>query len=510
MAKVKLKLDLNRVEGDLEIELELENQVVTDAKCIGTMFRGFEQILKGRAYKDGVIITPRICGICGTAHSYAAVTALETALQCSIAPNGTRVRNCCLMTEEIQSDSRHAFLMFMVDFCHESYSKHPLYSKILEAFEPFKGKHYRGCINPTKDLLKIVAMLGGQWPHSSYMLPGGVLAAPNTRNIISAMSILDAYIRWYETSVLGCSLDRWTSITTLAELEKWVEEKAEHSESAVGLFFRFGRDIGLQHLGKGAGKLLSYGVYFDPEKWQPPFAKRECLRRGGFFDLASGAIETFDHSHITEHVKHSWYQDYEGGRHPWEGETIPNYQTQGDKYTWAKAPRYKGEAVEVGPLAELFMDGDPLIQDLLKKEGSNVWTRQFARFHRPVISMLQLKGILREMLKEIAAPHYLAPKELVSGEGCGLIHAARGPLGHWIKIKDGLIDHYQIITPTSWNASPRDSHNLPGHWEQTLIGTAVKDLENPIEIGHVVRSHDACLVCTVHFVETGKRMSFGI
>ena len=154
-----ITVDMNRVEGDLRLKIELEAGVVKNAWTVGTMFRGFEQILLGRSKMDGLVITPRICGICGTAHLYAAVSALETAMGCPIAPNGARVRNICLMAEELQSDPRHAFLMFTIDLCHARYAGLEGYADILEAFTPFQGRGYRETIVETKKVLGIVALL---------------------------------------------------------------------------------------------------------------------------------------------------------------------------------------------------------------------------------------------------------------------------------------------------------------------------------------------------------------
>jgi hydrogenase large subunit len=78
------------------------------------------------------------------------------------------------------------------------------------------------------------------------------------------------------------------------------------------------------------------------------------------------------------------------------------------------------------------------------------------------------------------------------------VEAARGALGHWVKVAGGRITHYQIITPTTWNASPRDGDGVRGPWEQALVGTPVRDPDNPVELGHVVRSYDPCMVCCVH------------
>lgn len=116
--------------------------------------------------------------------------------------------------------------------------------------------------------------------------------------------------------------------------------------------------------------------------------------------------------------------------------------------------------------------------------------------------------MLDELAADLQGPHYIgsAKSDETDGEGFGLLMAARGALGHWVRIKDGVIDKYQIITPTAWNASPRDSSGQPGHWEQSLVGVPVRDLDDPIELGHIIRSHDPCLVCTVHMLDTGQRV----
>ncbi|MBI6546148.1 MAG: nickel-dependent hydrogenase large subunit, partial [Cyanobacteria bacterium NC_groundwater_1444_Ag_S-0.65um_54_12] len=332
-----IQVGLNRVEGDLEIKLEVAGNRIVDAWTSGTMYRGFEQILIGRSALDGLVITPRICGICGTAHQYAAVTALETAFNCAVAPNGTRVRNICLLAEEVQSDPKHVFLLFTPDLFNPKYRDEPWFAEALAYFEPLKGWVYKEVVKMTKTILEIVAIFGGQWPHSSYMLPGGVVTPPNPRKILESMAILDNYQRWYEKTILGCSSERWLAIKTLADLDVWLAERKEHHDSPAGLYIRVLRAIGLTELGRGKGNLLSFGVYNDPVTWQPPFTQHRHLRPSGFYSSATGKIAAFDHQAVTEHVKHSWYLDYEGGRHPWEGQTIPDYQVPSEKYSWAKA-----------------------------------------------------------------------------------------------------------------------------------------------------------------------------
>lgn len=506
-----LTLDMNRVEGDLEIKIEIEDGVVTDAWTVGTMFRGFEQILLGRAPKDSLVITPRVCGICGTAHLYCAVSALEMAYNCPIAPNGTRVRNICLMSEEIQSDIRHAFLMFCVDLPNKAYKEKKDYDKVVAMFEAFKGKIVHETVEQTKKILEVIALFGGQWPHASYMVPGGVTCMGSRRTIVKSIGIVDDFTRWYEKSVLGCSLDRWLENKNSVDVEKWLDEKPEHREGALGLFWTFTKGLGFEKLGKGTGNLVSPGNYPDPDKWQPPFKDRTMLRTPGFYNAEAGKLEPFDHMEYNEHVKHSWFKDYDGGKkgvHPWEGETIPSYEADGDKYSWAKAPRYGKHVVELGAFPELCCDEDPLMTSLNAEDGANVFSRQMARIHRPVLALKQIREILLDLDKNNDEPYYLAPTEKEEGQGYGMVCAARGGLGHWVKLKMGVIDRYQIVTPTAFNASPRDSDGNRGHWERSMIGTKIADEANPIEIEHIIRCHDACLVCTVHYVKTGKKKRF--
>lgn len=513
MTKEIVTLDMNRVEGDLELKIEIEAGVITDAWTIGTMYRGFEQILIGRAKNDGLAITPRICGICGTAHLQTSVSSIETAFNLPIAPNGTRVRNICLMSETIQSDVRHTFLMFCVDLCNKAYVNVENYSKVVELFEAFKGRIYRETIEHSKRILEVLALFAGQWPHASFMVPGGVTGMGDRKAVVKALGILDNFIKWYEDSILGCSLDRWLENKSLSDIENWMEEKEEHKNSPVAIFIKFTRDIGFQNLGKGNGNLLSPGMYHDPIKWQPPFEVRNCLRPGGFHNAETGEIEPLDHKNIEEHVKYSWFKDYENGKeglHPWEGETIPSYSPDSDKYSWAKSPRYKGKVIEVGPLPELVLAGDELIYSLFKEEGTNVFTRQITRFHRPVLNMKMMRESLLEIDKNFSDPFYIQPPEKLEGEGYGMVNAARGFLAHWVKFKDGKIEKYQVVSPTTWNASPRDSKGVKGHWENSIIGTKIADEDNPIEVEHIIRSHDACLVCTVHYLKTDKKKTFGI
>lgn len=509
MSRRIIQIELNRVEGDLNFELELENGKVTDARCIGSLYRGFEQILVNRKPTDSLVITPRICGICGTAQLNAAVLALESAGRIPVPPNALRIRNLCLMAETVQSDLRQSFLFFTADFCHPKYIDRPFYEQARAAFLPFQGWAHRGALEYSRHIVEIIALFGGQWPHSSYMLPGGVTSAASHRHIIDSLSILNKLTRWFEQTIIGTPLDAWLALQTADEFFTWLTSNDAHANSAIGLFIRISRDIGLQHLGFGTPHMISYGAYDDPEDAETLPSHRKRLFRVGFLNGDTGDITPFDQTEISEHVRYSWFQQYSGGRHPFQGQTIPDYQPHSDRYTWCKAPRYQNKVVQTGPLADALIDGEPLICSLYQAEGGNAWLRQFARLHRTARLLKKMQETLQALSAHASEPHMFAPaaKEIADGEGFGTVTAARGALGHWLQITDGVISRYQVVTPTAWNASPKDSEGRHGHWESSLIGLAVDDPDDPVEIGHIIRSHDPCLVCTVHILDTGKRMT---
>ncbi len=496
-------IPLNRAEGDLEIKVEIEDGVVTNAWSSGIMFRGIEELLVNRHALDGLVITPRICGICSITHLMAAVRALDMIYGVKVPDNAIRLRNIALMVEHIQSDVRHGFLMFMVDFVNHAYKEHSLYEEAKRRYEPFKGETTIEAIKETKKVLEIVAIIGGQWPHTSFMVPGGVVSNPDAKDLLQCGFLLARYRKWYEDKVLGCSLERWNEVKNASDLDAWLDESDSHSMSELGFYIRFAREAGLNKIGKGHGNFISYGSLEMPDETDVV-----SLGNNGFF-VPSGIItgspdQSFDQAKVTEHVAFSWYKDYTDGKHPYEGETIPHYTgSEDDKYSWAKAPRYDGIPAETGPLAEMIIGSNPLFTDLIKNDGPNAFNRELARLVRPVTLM----DAMDTWIKETAANEgefYLSDGKIKNDEGFGLTQATRGALGHWVKIKDEKIVHYQIITPTAWNGSPRDSKGVRGPWEEALIGTKVNDIDNPVELGHIIRSFDPCLVCTVHTVSKGQ------
>lgn len=509
----RINLPLNRVEGDLEIAIEVVDGVINNAWSKGTMFRGFERMMEGRAALDGLVITPRICGICSLTHLNAAAEALDVIAGIKPPDNALRLRNVAVMAETVQSDIRHAVLMFLVDFAHQqSYRSHPLGAEACDRYAPLSGSAAIETIKETKKLLGIVALIGGQWPHTSFMVPGGVANGLSLTDTLKCRSILTHFQNWYERSILGCSSERWAQIATLDDLDAWLDEKPEHSQSEVGFFIRFARAAKLDSVGRGHNNFISYGSYTLPNETAVPGAHGRLFAPG----FAKGiSVEPLNLTKIQEDVSHSWFQQDPPSAHPYQGRTDPFIADKNDpRYSWVKAPRYDSVAAETGALAEKIAAKDPLFTDLVAKLGANVLVRQLARLVRPAAYLPPMSVWLAELLQNPNADFYHKVTEIPDGRGEGLVQAARGALGHWLEVENEKIKHYQIITPTAWNGSPRDGAGIPGAWEQALIGTPVRDLAHPIEAGHVIRSFDPCLVCAVHTLHKGKktgqmRLGFG-
>lgn len=500
---VKISVPMNRVEGDLEIRAEMYDGQVVDAWCVGTMYRGFERIMVGRGPLDGLVITPRICGICTTGHLTAAARALDMIAEVTPPPDAVRLRNICQMAEHVQSDMRHHLFMYCVDLVNPAYAGTGLYDEAVRRYTPFKGTSFIAAIRETKRLLEIIAIIGGQWPHSSHMVPGGIASRPGDSDLMQCLMLVKAHRRWYEERILGCTIERLLEVEDADQLRQWLEVPA-HRDSELGFFLRQAKELGLDQLGRAHDTFLSFG-----QLELPPGTSLRAPGGEGFLIPAGfsreGKVEPFAQDRIAEHVAHSWFEDYEGGLHPSRGETHP-YATGegGGKYSWAKAPRYHGAPAETGPLAEMVMAGRPLFLDLVARGGANALTRQLARVLRSAYLLPAMETWIEETRGD--GEVYCSPGKIEEGEGYGLTHASRGALGHWVRIEGGKIQHYQVVTPTAWHASPRDSHGRRGPMEEALVGVEVGDMDNPVELGHVVRSFDCCLVCTVHALD-GERLA---
>lgn len=218
--------------------------------------------------------------------------------------------------------------LFHTGFCNPLYANHPLAAELADAFAPLKGSVARGCLKSTREPIGIVAIFGGQWPYrpayaARWHHPASQQPPLDTRDILAKVR------EWFEQTVIGGNLDEWLALDTGEALFRWMTVSPAREHSALGLFNRFARDIGLHKLGAGTGHLMSFGANHHPDG-------ADSELPAGFFNADTQQVEALNHLQINEHVRHSWFFDYPGGRHPWEGETIPDHQPGTDRYTWPR------------------------------------------------------------------------------------------------------------------------------------------------------------------------------
>ncbi|MEM7658772.1 MAG: nickel-dependent hydrogenase large subunit [Bacteroidota bacterium] len=504
---------VGRVEGDLDVKVYMENGVVTKAHTQASMFRGFERIMAGKDPQSGLIVTPRICGICGGSHLYCASSALDTAWGTQLTPNALLLRAIGQATETIQSIPRWFYAIFATDLANKKFANHPLYQEVAKRFAAYVGTSFQQGVTASGRPVEVYAIFGGQWPHSSYMVPGGVMCAPTLKDITRAHSIMNQFRNdWLEPVWLGCSIERYLEIKSWDDLMAWVEENESHRNSDLGLFIRAGLEFGLDKFGEGVGKFLAYGTYLHKDRYNKPTIEgrnQALISPSGYFDGQN--YHEFDHRQVVEDIAHTWFEDHPKA-HPWDEPLPTPVQSQNleqtdfsGKYSWAKAPRYMDRAAEVGPLARVVMAAnpnnmdhqfqDPLFGDIIRNQGANVLTRTLGRLHEAPKIYEMINKWLSEI--DLDGEFYIKPEER-DGKGFGATEAARGALAHWIELEGGVIKNYQVVAPTTWNIGPNDAEGNPGPIEAALTGTEIEDPHDPVEVGMVARSFDSCMVCTVH------------
>jgi hydrogenase large subunit len=472
----------NRVEGDLEVEVEVNDGQVSSAWVNSPLYRGFENILVGKDPIDALVYTPRICGICSVSQSVAAARALAMAQGIDYTPNGRLATNLILACENMADHISHFYLFFMPDFARGQYAEQTWYKKVSERFKAQQGTAARDMLPARSEFMHLTGLLAGKWPHSLALQPGGTTRALEPRERITVLGKIHSFRRFLENTLFGDKLEAVNAIDSIEALKRWA---SEHADSDFGQFLMLADELQLATLGRSTDHFLSYGAY-EVDEGQHLFNSGTWLQQ--HHPLQADAI--------TEDISHSWMHAQRIPRHPYQGSTEPDAEAP-DAYSWCKAPRYDGQVVEVGALARQIIDANPLAVALAQQSGGNVQNRVIGR-------LLELAQLIPHMehwaqaLKsgEAYCHQGSTPKE---GQGMGLVEAARGSLGHWLRIKRGRIINYQIIAPTTWNFSPRDENGVPGALEQALVNTPVSDDgKDSANIQHVVRSFDPCMVCTVH------------
>ncbi len=465
----------NRVEGDLEVALDLDADGRVGAAWVNSpLFRGFEQLLQGRSPADALVIVPRICGICSVAQSAAAAAALASAAGLVPPPNGVLAARLVQATENLADHLAHFYLFFMPDFARLAYAGRPWHAACAERFRAQTGSAAAQALAARAGFLRLMGFLAGKWPHTLALQPGGSTCATTAAERIRILAVLREFRAFVEERLLGERLEAFAALPSAQALTAW----AEGRQGDFPAFLAAAADLGLEGLGRGGERYLSYGAYglWPAGTWEPG-AERQPLDAGL----------------IREDTRHAWLADGEA-RHPAGGETLVAADKP-DAYTWCKAPRYDGEPREVGALARQLVAGQPLLRDLVRRQGGSVVARVVAR-------MIELATVLPAMESWVTAlqpgepfcTHAPLPDD---ADGAGLVEAARGSLGHWISIRRGRIARYQIVAPTTWNFSPRDRDGRPGPLEEALVGLPAGDGAPPT-VQHVVRSFDPCMVCTVH------------
>jgi Ni,Fe-hydrogenase I large subunit len=471
----------NRVEGDLEISLDIADGSVTAAYVNSPMYRGFEQILQGKVPADALTLVPRICGICSVAQSAASALALADAAGIRPPPNGRLAANLTLAVENLADHLTHFYLFFMPDFARAEYAGRSWYLETSGRFRAVSGSAANEVLPARSRFMHMMGLLAGKWPHTLAVQPGGTTRPLQSSEIFRLHRILREFRRFLEVTMFGAPLEAVAEIDNIEALAVWQKGTGGGDFRA---FLTLADDLGLWSMGRGTGHFMSYGAYSGDSGH---------LFAQGVWD---GQLSALDLSKIREDISHAWYAMAGEPLHPSDGGTVPVADKPG-AYSWCKAPRLAGKVVETGALARQVVAGHPLIRDIVDQRGGSVAARVIAR----LLEIARVVPVMEYWLTELSPgePWCITGSLADETNGTGLIEAARGSLGHWMTVRRGRIYSYQIIAPTTWNFSPRDVAATPGALEQALVGLpAVPHGTLPPAIHHVVRSFDPCMVCTVH------------
>ena len=559
---------ITRIEGHLRIEAEIQNGKVVNAYSSSTMVRGIEKIVVGRDPRDVWAFVQRACGVCTTVHAIASVRAVENALEIAIPKNAELARNIILASQYVHDHVIHFYHLHALDWVDvtqvlnadpaktsalaQSISKWPksspgYFSDVKNRIKKFveSGQlgifangywghpamklpaeanlmavaHYLEALEWQKEIVKVHTMLGGKNPHPHFIV-GGMASPINTEDAGALNTEKLAY--------LG---------KLLKDGDDFVNQVYIPDLLAIASFYKDWGAIG----GVSYKNFLSFGDLptngmNNKDSYKFPAG---VILNGDISKIHD--IDLSDANGIQEFVKNSWY-NYSGGKdkglHPWMGETDINYTGPkppydfldvNKEYSFVKTPRWKGNPMEVGPLARVLIGYAKGISDYKEVVDSTL-----AKLNVPVTALFSTlgrtaaRGLETILTSKWGLEFYNSlltnikngdtkmanmdkwdpstwPKE---AKGVGVQEAPRGGLSHWIVVKDGKVANYQMIVPTTWNASPRDPKGQISPYEAALLGTPIADPKNPVEILRTIHSFDPCLACAVHlYDEHGKNIS---
>ncbi len=547
---------ITRIEGHLRIDVEVDAGIVKDSWASGQMWRGLELILKDRDPREAWLFAQRICGVCTTVHAITSVRAVENAIGLHIPLNAQYIRNIILLAHALHDHVVHFYHLSALDWVDmtaalkadpakasrlaESLSDWPGNSRLemqrvrdrvnalvesgqLGIFSNGYWGHPAMTLSPEVNLLavshylqaleyqrkanQIVAILGGKTPNIQNLAVGGVANPINLDNQ-AALNMEKLY--WIKD--------------LFEDVKNFVQQVYSPDVAAIGALYP-------DWLAYGAGVKNYLSV---PDVPLNSAATEFELPGGTVFDGDLSDVRSFEsfedpyfRDSITESITHSWYEG-DWSKHPWDEETVPDYTDfePRKKYSWVKSPRFQGLPMQVGPLAQV------LVGNALGHEPTRRWTREALK---RVSSLAQRKvgiaalhstlgrhlarAIRAALFTEVGLKHWKLLLENIGrgdfqthvkpvfpkGEqrGFGFHEAPRGTLSHWVVIRDGKIDNYQAVVPSTWNAGPRDEKNQMGPYEASLIGNPVADPEKPLEVLRTIHSFDPCMACAIHTVSPG-------
>ncbi|MBX5464651.1 MAG: nickel-dependent hydrogenase large subunit [Clostridia bacterium] len=539
---------VTRIEGHLRIEVDLdESNTVRDAYSAATLFRGIELILRGRDPRDAGLFAQRICGVCTYVHLERATQAVEAALGVQVPPNARLVRNLMNGAQFIQDHVIHFYQLHGMDwFDPVAALKADPAKTAAEAFkytdQPYNASQatYAAVQARVKQLVEsgqLGPFANGFWGHPAYkltpeqnliLLSHYLDALQVQRPLAKAMVVFGGKNPHPQTVVVG-------GVTSIMDMEdpSRVGEFLYQVKSALPFVFnayladmrmlaQAYKDEAAAGVGNGVPNFLDYGGFpLDDQPW--PKGK-EFFVKGVILDRDLSQVYPVDERRITEDVTRSWYEGPEKGVPPFDEETLPHYtglESDGSlqrsgKYSWIKAPRYDGKPMETGPLARLLIASAAGAQPFLglkqQFEREVGWQPSywFSTLGRTAARMLEtvalaeaVPGWVDELVTNISKgqTESFTAYQMKDGRGFALGAAPRGALGHWVEIKDGKIANYQVVVPTTWNASPRDAQGQVGPYEASLMNTKLAKPDQPLEVLRTIHSFDPCLSCAVHVID---------
>lgn len=561
---------VTRIEGHMRCEVNVdENNIIRNAVSTGTMWRGLEVILKGRDPRDAWAFTQRICGVCTGTHALTSVRAVEDALNIQIPENANSIRNIMQLSLQIHDHLVHFYHLHALDWVNpvNALKADPkATSQLQEAVSPNHPKSSPGYFRDVQNRLKKFVESGqlgpfknGYWTNPAYLLPpeADLMAVTHylealdfQKEIMTTRTIFggkDIHPNWLVGGV-PCAINMDGDLAAGAPINM---ERLNYVKSVIDRSLDFVKNVYIPDIlaiaqfykgwlyggGISGQSVLAYGDIpdrandYSPENLLMPVG---AIINGNLKEVHD--VDVRDPEQVQEFVPHSWYAypDEKKGLHPWDGITEPNYalgpQTIGTdtniqqidekaKYSWIKAPRWRGHAMEVGPLAryvvgyaqghEYFTDQinrtlrtlDVPVEALFSTLGRTAaraleaeWAAEMqVYFFKKLIDNIKAGDSSTANVEKFDPSTW--PKET---KGVGFTEAPRGALGHWVTIKDTKIDNYQCVVPTTWNGSPRDNDGNIGAFEASLMNTKVEVAEEPVEILRTLHSFDPCLACSTH------------